>query len=99
LALAAVAVAYKRARGVEGLGQGDWKMVAMLGAFLGWERTLLTVFLASFAGMCVGLTLIAFRGRSMQHALPLGSFLGLAGVIALFVGEPVLSWYHGLFDV
>lgn len=99
LALFAVAGAYKRARGVEGLGQGDWKMVAMLGAFLGWEKMLLTVFLATLAGTAVGIGLMALRGRSSQHALPLGTFLGLAGILVLVAGGPVIAWYRELLDV
>jgi leader peptidase (prepilin peptidase) / N-methyltransferase len=98
LAFFAVATAYKKARGVEGLGRGDWKMVAMLGAFLGWERMLLTVFVATLAGTLVGLALMALRGRSAQHALPLGTFLGAAALLVLFAGAPVIEWYRGLFD-
>ncbi len=96
LALFAVAKAYEKTRGVEGLGQGDWKMVAMLGAFLGWPKMLLAVFLASVAGTGVGLVLIAFRGRSFQHKLPLGTFLGAAGIAVVFLGDAVLTWYRQL---
>ena len=99
LALLVVAKAYDRTRGVEGLGQGDWKMTAMLGAFLGWEKLLLTVFMATLGGTLVGLALMAFAGRSGRHALPLGTFLGLAGIAVVFVGEPVLDWYGGLLGV
>jgi leader peptidase (prepilin peptidase)/N-methyltransferase len=96
LAFWAVAEAYRRARGVEGLGQGDWKMTAMLGAFLGWDQMLLAVFLASVLGTVVGLGLIAFRGGNGKYALPLGTFLGLAGIVVTFIGEPVTTWYRGL---
>lgn len=96
LVLALVAESYRRLRGVEGLGQGDWKMVAMIGAFLGWESMLLTVFLASLAGTVVGLALMA-RGRTLQHALPLGTFLGAAAIAVVFVGTDLLRWYRGLF--
>ncbi len=98
LAFAAVARAYQQARGVEGLGQGDWKMAAMLGAFLGWQKMLLTVFFASVAGTVVGLTLIALKGRDMRYALPFGTFLALGAVAVVFWGDPVLLWYRGLFD-
>jgi leader peptidase (prepilin peptidase)/N-methyltransferase len=96
LAFWAVASAYERTRGVEGLGQGDWKMTAMLGAFLGWEKLLLTVFVATLSGTVVGLGLMAFGGRSGRHALPLGTFLGIAGIAVVFAGQPVLDWYRGL---
>jgi leader peptidase (prepilin peptidase)/N-methyltransferase len=97
LAFAVVAKSYQRLRGVEGLGQGDWKLAAMLGAFLGWQPMLLTVLIATMAGTVFGLTAVALRGRDMRHALPLGTFLGAAGIAVVFFGEPVLSWYRGLF--
>jgi leader peptidase (prepilin peptidase)/N-methyltransferase len=97
LAFAAVAEAYRRVRGVEGLGRGDWKLVALLGAFLGWERLLLVVLLATLAGSLIGLWLMAFAGRDGRHELPLGTFLGAAGIAVVFVGEPLLAWYRGLF--
>jgi leader peptidase (prepilin peptidase)/N-methyltransferase len=59
---------------------------------------LLTVFVATLAGTLVGLALMALRGRSSQHALPLGTFLGAAALLVLFAGEPVIAWYRGLFD-
>jgi leader peptidase (prepilin peptidase)/N-methyltransferase len=98
LAFAAVARAYERTRGMEGLGQGDWKMAAMLGAFLGWQKMLLTVLLASVGGTVVGLALIALRGRDMRYALPFGTFLGVAGILVVFLGDPILDWYRGLYD-
>jgi leader peptidase (prepilin peptidase) / N-methyltransferase len=97
LAFAAVAKAYRRLRGVEGLGQGDWKMAAMLGAFLGWQPMLLTVLIATVAGTLFGLGAVALRGRDLRHALPLGTFLGAAGIAVVFFGDPILSWYQGLF--
>jgi leader peptidase (prepilin peptidase)/N-methyltransferase len=71
-------------------------MTAMLGAFLGWQGMLLTLFLASLIGTLVGVGLMAFAGRSAQHRLPLGTFLGLAGIAVVFMGEPLLRWYRGL---
>jgi len=97
LAFAAVAMAYERVRGIEGLGQGDWKMAAMLGAFLGWQGMLLAVLLASVAGTVVGLGAVALRGRDMRHALPLGTFLAGCGIAVVFFGDTVLAWYRGLF--
>jgi len=97
LAFAAVAKAYEKTRGIEGLGQGDWKLAALLGAFLGFQKMLLTVLLASMAGTLVGLLAIALRGRDMRYALPLGTFLGAAGVVTVFVGDALLAWYRGLF--
>jgi leader peptidase (prepilin peptidase)/N-methyltransferase len=98
LAFFVVANAYRLLRGVEGLGQGDWKLAAMLGAFLGWEPLLLTIFLAALGGTLVGLVLM-LRGRTLRHALPLGTFLGLSAIVVLFTGEPLLRWYRGLLRV
>jgi leader peptidase (prepilin peptidase)/N-methyltransferase len=97
LAFAAVACAYRKVRGVEGLGRGDWKMAALLGAFLGWQKMLLAVLLACVAGTVVGLAAIALRGKSMRYALPLGTFLGAAGAVVVFLGDVLLVWYRGLF--
>jgi leader peptidase (prepilin peptidase)/N-methyltransferase len=99
LAFWAVAASYRRLRGVEGLGQGDWKMVAMLGAFLGWQPMLLTVFFAALSGTLVGVALMLLRGRSRRHALPLGTFLAAGGIATLFVGAPLIEWYRGLLRV
>jgi leader peptidase (prepilin peptidase)/N-methyltransferase len=96
LALMTLALAWKHFRRVDALGQGDWKMTAMLGAFLGWQGMLLTVFLASVMGTLVGVSLMIFGGRTSQHRLPLGTFLGLAGIAVVFVGDPLLAWYRGL---
>jgi leader peptidase (prepilin peptidase)/N-methyltransferase len=93
----AIASAYRGMRGIEGLGQGDWKLAAMLGAFLGWQKMLLTVLLASIAGTVVGLLLMATRGRSAQHPLPLGTFLGLGGIFVVLAGDPMLAWYRALW--
>jgi leader peptidase (prepilin peptidase)/N-methyltransferase len=99
LAFAAVALLYRATRGVEGLGQGDWKMAAMLGAFLGWQGLLLTVFMASLAGTLVGVALMLMGGRSSRHALPLGTFLAAGGIATLFVGQPLIAWYGNLLRV
>ena len=73
-------------------------MAAMLGAFFGWQKMLLTVFMASLVGTLVGLGLILFRGKGARYALPLGTFLGAAGILVEFAGEPIVAWYRGLFE-
>ncbi len=98
LMLMAVARAYQATRGVEGLGQGDWKMVAMLGAFFGWQRMLLSVFGATLVGSLVGIVLVVARGRGGQYPLPLGTFLGLSAIAIVFFGDPALAWYGSFFD-
>ena len=99
LAFFAVAESYRRARGVEGLGQGDWKMAAMLGAMLGWQKLLLTVLLAAVAGTVVGVALMALRRHAAQHPLPLGTFLGIAGIAVVFAGDALLVWYRSVFSL
>ena len=95
--LFAIAELYYRVRGVEGLGMGDVKMLAMIGAFLGWQLTLVTLLLASFSGSVIGVTLIATgRGRT-QTALPFGTFLAVGALIAAVSGEALLAWYLSLY--
>lgn len=84
---------WKALRHLDALGQGDWKMAAMLGACLGWQKMLLTVFLASIGGAVVGLLVLRLRGTDR---LPLGTFLGVAGILVVFFGGPLVTWYEGL---
>lgn len=95
--LYAVAAGYYALRRREGLGMGDVKMLAMIGAFLGWQAVLVTLVLASFAGSLVGLGLIAARGRTMQHALPFGTFLAAGAMAAMVWGDTIVEWYVGLY--
>jgi leader peptidase (prepilin peptidase)/N-methyltransferase len=91
-----VAEAYYRVRHEEGLGMGDVKMLAMVGAFVGWQLTLLTLMLASLSGTVIGLTLIATKRGGMKYALPFGTFLALGAAAAATVGPVILQWYLGL---
>jgi leader peptidase (prepilin peptidase)/N-methyltransferase len=95
--LFAIAEAYYRIRGQEGLGMGDVKMLAMIGAFLGWPLTLLTLIFASFAGSVVGVGLMATGRGTMQAALPFGTFLALGALAAALAGEPLLAWYLSFY--
>jgi len=91
-----VAEAYYRVRHEEGLGMGDVKMLAMVGAFLGWQLTLVTLMLASLSGTIIGLLLIVTKRGGMKYALPFGTFLALGAAAAATVGPAVLQWYLGL---
>ena len=96
--LYAIAGAYYLWRREEGMGMGDVKMLAMIGAFLGWKAVLVTLVLSSFAGAFVGLGMMAAqRGTTMKFALPFGTFLALGAVVAMFVGDPLVAWYAGFF--
>lgn len=92
-----VSEAYYRLRHEEGLGMGDVKMLAMIGAFVGWKLTLVALMMASFAGSLVGLALIATRRGSLKHALPFGTFLALGAAAAATVGPGLLAWYLRLW--
>lgn len=91
--LLVVGLVYRWTRKRQGLGLGDIKMMAMIGAFLGWRLALLTVFFGSFIGSVIGLFLILFRGRNLQHKLAFGTLLGAAAALALFYGLPLIDWY------
>jgi leader peptidase (prepilin peptidase)/N-methyltransferase len=95
--LFAIAEVYFRLRGIEGLGMGDVKMLAMIGAFLGWQLMLLTLVLASFAGSLLGLALIASGRGGMKLKLPFGTFLAVGALLAAVAGEPILAWYLGFY--
>ena len=88
--------AYQKLRHVEGMGLGDVKMMLMVGAFLGWPLTLLTIFMASMIGSLVGIGVMLARGGNMKMEIPFGVFLGPAALIALFVGKPLIDWYLGM---
>ena len=94
--LFAIAEAYYRVRHEEGLGMGDVKMLAMIGAFLGWKLTLLTLMMASFSGTIIGVILIVTRRGGMKYALPFGTFLALGAAAAATAGPAILDWYLGL---
>ncbi len=89
--------AYFRYSGVEGMGGGDVKMLAMVGAFLGWKLVILTLVFSSFTGALVGLLVIAIRRGGMKYALPYGTFLSLAALVSSLVGARIVTWYLALY--
>jgi len=89
--------AYRLVRRQEGLGMGDVTMMLVIGAFLGWPRTILTLILASFSGAVIGIFLITARKKDMQTALPFGSFLAPAAFAALLWGERIIQAYLSLY--
>ena len=95
--LFALAEAYYRVRGQEGLGMGDVKLLGMIGAFLGWKLVLLTLVLASFAGSLAGGVMIASGRGSMKYALPFGTFLAVGALVAAIWGMPIVDWYLGFY--
>lgn len=91
----AVAEGYARLTGREGMGGGDIKLLAMIGAFLGWRAIPVTVLVGSLLGSVIGLSLMALRGRDTRMAIPFGPFLAVGAVVALFWGEAIIAWYLG----
>jgi leader peptidase (prepilin peptidase)/N-methyltransferase len=88
---------WKRATGVDGMGLGDVKMLAMIGAFLGWRQIIVVLFLSSLAGAMVGIALATLKNTSLKTRLPFGTFLALAAFVASLVGEPLVRWYLNFY--
>jgi leader peptidase (prepilin peptidase) / N-methyltransferase len=89
---------WEKLRGIEAMGLGDVKMMFMVGAYLGWRLTILTIFIGVFSGSFIGIFLMVRSGqRNMQMLLPFGVFLGLGAIAALLFGAPIVEWYAGQF--
>jgi leader peptidase (prepilin peptidase)/N-methyltransferase len=92
-----VGEAYYRYSGHQGMGGGDVKMLAMIGAFLGWKLMLLTLVVSSLAGSLIGVIVIATRRGDMKYALPYGTFLALGALAASLAGDRILDWYLSFY--
>ena len=88
---------YYLIRKKEGLGMGDVMLMLLVGAYLGWMRTVFTLILASIVGAAVGMTFVIFRKKDMQAELPFGSFLAPAAFVSLIWGDALIAAYLGLF--
>lgn len=90
---------WERLRGVEAMGLGDVKMMLMVGAYLGWPLTVLTIFLGVVTGSLAGVSLMLKRGeRDMQMLLPFGIFLGVGALVSLLFGGAIVGWYLSKFQ-
>ncbi len=76
-----------------GMGGGDIKMMAMVGAFLGWKGMLLTTFAGSLAGSLIGIFLMVFKGKGRKTKIPFGPFLAMGAILSLFYGHEIISFY------
>jgi leader peptidase (prepilin peptidase)/N-methyltransferase len=92
-----VAEVYLRLRKVEGLGMGDVKMMAMVGAYVGWEGVLLTLFLGSLSGTLMGVAVMASSKGGLRTKLPFGTFLGMGAIATVYVGDRLIGWYTSLY--
>lgn len=97
LALWAVYWAFKFATGKEGMGYGDFKLLAAIGAWLGWKMLPLTILASSLVGAVVGIGLIVFARHAREKPIPFGPYLAAAGLIAMFWGERINRVYFELF--
>ena len=93
-----VAEGYRLLTGREGMGGGDVKLLAMIGAFLGWRAVPFTLFTASCVGSLVGVTAMVRQHTNTQLALPFGPFLALGALGYLFFGEQIIEWYLSLLS-
>jgi leader peptidase (prepilin peptidase) / N-methyltransferase len=91
--LLALAWAYEALTGVEGMGGGDIKLLAMIGAFLGWPAIPLTLFFSSLGGSVVGLTAMLIKGVGRRYALPFAPFLCFGAIVYLFFGRELVQFY------
>lgn len=91
--LMAIRLGWRAMTGVDGMGLGDVKMLAMIGAFLGWQQVLVVLLLSSLSGAVIGILLTVLKGKSLQYRLPFGTFLAIGAFIASLVGGPVVTWY------
>jgi leader peptidase (prepilin peptidase) / N-methyltransferase len=96
LALWAVYWLFKLATGKEGMGYGDFKLLAAIGAWLGWTLLPQVILLSSLVGACVGIVLIVLARRGRNVPMPFGPYLAAAGLIALFWGKSINQAYLGL---
>lgn len=80
----------------EGMGGGDVKLLAMIGAFLGWKSVILTILLGSLVGSLIGMMVMVMKGKDFKYAIPFGPFLSLGAVISLFYGEKMVTGYFWL---
>jgi leader peptidase (prepilin peptidase)/N-methyltransferase len=92
-----IAEGYYRWRKVEGMGMGDVKMLAMIGAVLGWRAVVVTLVLSSCSGALVGAAMMTRTKDGMRYALPFGTFLSLGALAASLVGEPLITWYLSFY--
>jgi leader peptidase (prepilin peptidase)/N-methyltransferase len=92
-----VAFAYERITGREGMGGGDIKLLAMIGAWMGWEALPYVLLISASTGAVVGLAFILLSGKGYRARIPFGPFLSLGALFFFFLGSEFEAWYLGLF--
>ena len=90
---------FKLVTGKEGMGYGDFKLLAALGAWMGWQMLPLIIILSTFVGALVGVAGLLLKAREKQIPMAFGPFLAMAGWIALIWGDKIVSWYLSVFGL
>jgi leader peptidase (prepilin peptidase)/N-methyltransferase len=91
-----IACLYQVVTKKEGMGGGDIKLLAMMGAFFGWKAVLFIIFVASLAGSVIGIAIMAAQKKDSTLAIPFGPFLASAAVVYIFYGNRIIYWYLNL---
>ncbi len=92
-----VYIAFKLTTGKEGMGHGDFKLLALLGAWLGWQLLPLIIILSSLIASTIGIALIFFKAHDKTIPIPFGPYLAIAGWVAMLWGQPIMSLYLTAF--
>lgn len=87
---------FKLITGKEGMGHGDFKLLAVFGAWMGWQLLPLLILMASAVGAVIGISLMVFKNHAREQAIPFGPYLAIAGWICLLWGEGIWQWYLDL---
>ncbi len=91
-----VAFIYERITGKEGMGGGDIKLLAMIGAWLGWMSLHFIILISSLAGVVVGVPCLLLAGKGLRVRIPFGPFLALGALLFFFFGHDIMNWYYQL---
>jgi len=94
--LYAVALGYELLMKKEGMGGGDIKLLAMMGAAIGWKGVLFTIFMSSLVGSVIGIGIMVFTQKNLKLAIPFGPFLSIGAITFIFFGPEMIYWYFGL---
>jgi leader peptidase (prepilin peptidase)/N-methyltransferase len=94
-----VAAGYELITKKEGMGGGDIKLLAMMGAFFGWKAIPFIIFTSSLIGSVIGVTIMLVQKKDSKLAIPFGPFLAFGAILYIFFGRQVIHWYLGLSGV
>lgn len=91
-----VAYLYQKLTGKDGMGGGDIKLLAMMGAFLGWKAVPFIIFTSSLVGSLIGVSIMLLQKKDSKFAIPFGPYLAFGAVLYIFYGKSLIRWYLGL---